>query len=139
MHIKTIERIGIRKMNSKPRNEQGFTLLEVVIAMGLLTFGLLAVASLQIGAIQGNSFAARTTEGVTWAQDKMEDLLALSYDDLDDTGSPEQQGVHPGDYTVAWTVVNGPVANTKRITVTVTWQDKGQTKQAQLTCIKPQV
>lgn len=135
MHIKTIERIGIRKMNSKPRNEQGFTLLEVVIAMGLLTFGLLAVASMQIGAIQGNSFAARTTEGVTWAQDKMEDLLALSYDDLDHNDSPEQQG----DYTVAWTVVNGPVANTKRITVTVTWQDKGQTKQAQLTCIKPQV
>jgi len=64
MHIKTIERIGIKKINSKPRNEQGFTLLEVVIAMGLLTFGLLAVASLQIGAIQGNSFAARTTEGV---------------------------------------------------------------------------
>ena len=136
MHIKTIERIGIKKMNSKPRNEQGFTLIEVVIAMGLLTFGLLAVASLQIGAIQGNSFAARTTEGVTWAQDKMEDLLALSYDDLDDNDSPEQQG----DYRVAWTVaVDDPVANTKRITVTVTWQDKRQTKQAQLTCIKPQV
>jgi len=136
MHIKTIERIGIRKMNSKPRNEQGFTLLEVIIAMGLLTFGLLAVASMQIGAIQGNSFAARTTEGVTWAQDKMEDLLALSYDDLDDNDSPEQQG----DYAVAWTVADDdPIANTKRITVTVTWQDKGRTKQAQLTCIKPQV
>lgn len=118
------------------RDDRGFTLLEVIVAIAILTFGLLAVASMQIGAIQGNSFAGRVTEGTTWAQDKLEELIALSYDDLNHDDSPEQQG----GYTVAWTVGNGPVANTKLITVSVTYREKGVARPPiQLTCIKPQL
>jgi Tfp pilus assembly protein PilV len=122
----------------KPDKEQGFTLLDALAAIALLTVGLLAVASLHIGAIQGNSFAGRVTEGTTWAQDKLEELMALPYDDVNDDNSPEQDG----GYTIAWTVLDdagGAPSNTKLITVTVTWQDKGVTRQTQLTCLKPQV
>ncbi len=130
-------RQGHRNEEAKGRakKEQGFTLLDVIAALALLTVGLLAVASMHVGAIQGNSFAGHVTEGVTWAQDKLEQLMALPYDDLNDDSSPEQQGL----YTIAWTVSNGPVANTKLITVTVTWQDKGFTRQARLISLKPQV
>ncbi len=118
------------------RDDRGFTLLEVVVAIAILTFGLLAVATMQIGAIQGNSFAGRVTEGTTWAQDKLEKLMALPYDDLNHDDSPAQQD----GYTIAWTVANGPVANTKLITVSVTYQEKGVARSPiQLTCIKPQL
>jgi prepilin-type N-terminal cleavage/methylation domain-containing protein len=61
--------------------EAGFTLLEVIMAIAILTFGLLAVASMQSSAIQGNYTARLQTEGTTWAQDRMEKLLALPYSD----------------------------------------------------------
>ncbi len=129
--------------NEKPTREQGFTLLDALAAVALMTIGLLAVASLHIGAMQGSSFASRVTDGTTRAQDKLEELMALPYDDVNHDNSPEQQtGSDNMVYTIAWTVLDdtgGAPSNTKLITVTVTWQDRGVTRQTQLTCLKPQV
>jgi len=121
------------KKGSKSR-EAGFTLLEVIAAIAILCFGLLAVASMQTGAIQGNYTARIQTEATTWAQDRMERLLAQSYTDLSTT-SPGQatQDI----YTIQWNVANGTVPNTLLVTVTVTWQDKGVTRTNTLTCVKP--
>jgi Tfp pilus assembly protein PilV len=124
--------------NKKARNEQGFSLIDVLGAVAVLTIGLLGIASMHVGAMQGNFLAGHVTEGTTWAQDKLEELLALPYDDINADTSPEQQG----DYTIAWTVVDdtgGAPANTKMITVTVTWQNKGAAQATQLTCLKPQL
>ena len=56
---------------------EGFTLLEVIVGISILTVGLLAVASMQASSIRGNSFAGGVTEGATWAADRMEKLVAL--------------------------------------------------------------
>lgn len=117
------------------RKERGFTLIEVLFAITILAFGLLAVASMQTGAIQGNFFASGKTEAVTWAQDRMESLLALPYAQVV-SGGPTVQG----NYNITWNVAdNSPIDKCKLITVTVTPQIKGVGKQVQLTCIKPQV
>jgi len=134
--------------NSKPKKEQGFTLIEVIIAIGLLTFGILAVASMHISAIQGNSFAAQVTQGTTWAQDKLEELMALPYTHADLTAGdhgPQVELSSAWHYTITWNVADDPpidgtpVDNTKLITVTVTCQDKGITRQTDLTCVKTQL
>jgi prepilin-type N-terminal cleavage/methylation domain-containing protein len=122
-----------QKMQPKPR-QSGFTILEVMIAISILAIGLLAVFSGQNMAIQGNNRASHLTEGMTLAQDRMEELLALPYHDLDATGSPVYP---PGGYKVEWTVTEYSADNYKLIGVQVT-QVTGQVlkKSLELRCIK---
>ncbi|MBI5559140.1 MAG: prepilin-type N-terminal cleavage/methylation domain-containing protein [Deltaproteobacteria bacterium] len=61
--------------------QAGFTLIEVLIAVAILTIGILAVNAMQIAAISGNSSAHHTTESTSWAADRVETLLTLNYDD----------------------------------------------------------
>ena len=67
-------------------DEQGFTLIEILIAITVFAIGILAVGKMQITAIQGNSRANYLTEAATIAQSKMEELISLDYNDslLDD-------------------------------------------------------
>ena len=117
------------------RKERGFTLIEVLLSIAILSFGLLAVAKMQGSAIQGNFFASGKTEAVTWAQDRMERLMALPYANVA-SGGPITQG----NYDISWVVNAGPVANTKSITVTVTPRIKGVgQKDVELICVKPQM
>ncbi len=117
-----------QKMQPKPR-QSGFTILEVMIAISILAIGLLAVFSGQNMAIRGNDRASHLTEGMTLAQDRMEELLASPYASVT-TGTGTQ-----GNYSIAWTVYDDdPINNTKRIVVTVTGQ--GLTSPLQLNCIK---
>ena len=72
--------IKFKQKQGERDSEAGFTLLEVIAAVSILTVGLLAVASMQTAAIQGNDKAYRVTEGATWAQNQLESLMGLSYD-----------------------------------------------------------
>ncbi len=128
-------------LTEKQSREAGFTLLEVIIAISILTVGLLAVASMQTAAIRGNDAAYRVTEGITFAQDRLEYLLALPYDDSDlsnGTGKTDPMTT-PADYTITYDVVNGPIANTKRITVIASRNDRGATKTRRLTSLKSEL
>ena len=119
--------------------ESGFTLLEVIIAISILTFGLLAVASMQLTAIRGNYNASNITEATTVAQDRLELFLSQPYNKLDEGTLP--QVIQGGD-TIDGTVTRLDAANANNgqiVTVTVAWQDKGAAKQTVLTCIKPNV
>ena len=111
--------------------QNGFTILEVMIAISILAVGLMAVFSGQSRSIMGNKDANRQTEAMTLAQDKMEELLALPYDDLDAVGSPVYP---PGGYEIKWTVTPYSADNYKLIGVQVTGE--GLRKQLELKCIK---
>ena len=142
----------IYQKTGQPVGEGGFTILEVIVAISILTFGLLAVASMQTTAIRGNYNASHITEGTTFAQDTLEELMGLPYthNDIFDpgTGTDGGDGVAtnhpdpnpPAGYTISWDVESdNPVTNSKLIRVTVQWQDKGAQKQTVLTCVKPRL
>lgn len=59
-------------MNSRARS--GFTLIEVLIAMVVLSIGLAGMIPVLIQATRGNSFGKATTQAVTFSQDKLEEL-----------------------------------------------------------------
>jgi len=69
------------------KEQNGFTLLEVIIAIVIFSIGLLAVASMQMSAIKGNHFSGTLTEATNWAADQMEQLLSKDFTDpeLQDT------------------------------------------------------
>jgi len=125
--------------------EKGFSLLEVIIAMAILSVGLLAVGYMQITAIDSNSTANRITEGTSLAQDKLEELIThrMTHSDLNEAGNPHTDLSHPG-YTIEWNVFDNPtgtdavqITDAKLIVITCRWLDRGRQKQTELRFIKP--
>jgi len=118
---------ALQEMQPKA-SQSGFTILEVMIAISILAIGLLAVFSGQNMAIRGNDRASHLTEGMTLAQDKLEELLASPYDSVT-AGTGTQ-----GNYSIAWTVTEYAGDNYKLIAVEVNGQ--GLKKSLELRCIK---
>lgn len=133
---------------------EGFTLIEILITIGILTFGLLAVATMQVSAIRGNDFSSNVTEATILAQDKLELLSTLPYAHSDlqdqdgdfdaglsDSGASADYSETPAApfsrYTVSWNVSeNNPVPDAKTIRVIVTWHDRGIDRQIFMDSIK---
>ncbi|MHB1398665.1 MAG: type IV pilus modification protein PilV [Trichloromonadaceae bacterium] len=57
-------------------NQQGFTLLELLIAISIFAIGLLSIAGMQITAIRTNSSANTLTAGSALAAGILEEVLA---------------------------------------------------------------
>ena len=83
-------------------NNQGFTLIEIMIAMVIFVVGMLSVAAMQTGATKGNNAANRSTRAFTWCSDRMEVLMSLPYDDPNpDDLDPGEHSEDNGDFTQA--------------------------------------
>ena len=108
------------------KNEKGFTLLEVLIAILILSVGLLGMASLTVAIIHGNKFSNDMTTATTLAQDKMEDIRRLGYSGTPATTTTETENYNSiTDYDaykrVTVTTVDSPAVGMKVITVTAYW------------------
>lgn len=127
-------------MNKSNYEHQGFSLLEVVLSLAIFSIGIVGLYSVQTRTIGQNYTASRITTAVNWGAEKVEDLLALSYQDLKDTNNNGTAGLGnstiatadgsetspDGVYTLLWNVaVNRPIYKTKTIRVIVTSQRSG--------------
>ncbi|MCX8117003.1 MAG: prepilin-type N-terminal cleavage/methylation domain-containing protein [Desulfobacterota bacterium] len=106
---------------------EGFSLIEVLVALVILAISLLALAGLMNITTKNNAFGGSMTEAATLAQDRMESLRVTPWDNIV-SGSDVVQ-IRGVDYNRSWRVVLGPNSpappfdNEKRITVTVNWND----------------
>ena len=109
-------------MDRTIRNEEGFSLIELLISLVILSVSLLALASLMAMTTQYNSFGAHATEAVTFGQDKLEELKAVPWavvgSDADQVQGPTQTT-----YNRNWAVVTA--GTLKTVTITVDWNDRG--------------
>lgn len=62
-------------------DDRGFTLVELLVAVCVMAIAFAGLATMQIACINGNSIANNVTTGMTLAQDKMEELKSLDYND----------------------------------------------------------
>jgi prepilin-type N-terminal cleavage/methylation domain-containing protein len=125
------------------KDQEGFTLIEVLISLAIFSFGMLAVANMQIVAIRVNSFADRLTEGTTLVQDKIEELLGLPFTDanLNDptpVGACQAYAEPPSSrgYTVGWCVDMNAAGTSKTVNVTASWNNVGQEKSFSLSFVR---
>jgi prepilin-type N-terminal cleavage/methylation domain-containing protein len=70
----------VSKKNSL-NHHSGFTLIEVLVGITILTIGLLGVAKMQISAIQGNSMSSCTSAALSLAEEKMERIMVTNFND----------------------------------------------------------
>ncbi len=74
--------MNITEYGTHPNDMAGFTLLEVLIAIAVLSIGILAVSSMQISATTGNAAAERTFERTYIAAAQMERIVSQPYDNI---------------------------------------------------------
>ena len=104
------------------KKNQGYTLVEVLIAMAIFAVGFLALASLQIRSISQNASSRMYTDATTMAVESMERLISLPYDhaELDQGNNPHSTQTTEG-YTIEWNIQdNVPMTATKTIVINVT-------------------
>ena len=100
----------------------GFTLIEIMITLVILSIGLLSLVGLQVSAIKGNTNSKRMTTAVSIAEKKIEQIKNSPYDNIQ---SESTQQVSEGgiNFTQQVTVTtNNPLQNTKKIDITVSWK-----------------
>jgi len=111
----------------KLHNNRGFTLIEILVAIAILSIGLLGVAGLVGGIRRGNTTSDKITTATTLAQEQLEDIKELGYRDTvtADTTTTEYYNSIT-DYSeykrVTFIDVDSPVANIKTVTTTVYWE-----------------
>ena len=112
-------------------DEKGFTLLEIFIAILLLTVGLLGTAALTTGVVRGNVSSRLLTSATAIAQSCLEENRRVGYASAGAVPSGGTNSCLTGNATVS---VNGvsytrslaidtSVSNVKTLTVTVTWSE----------------
>ena len=69
------------KTLNKFKDSRGFTLVELLVAVCVMAIAFAGLATMQIACINGNSIASNITTGMTLAQDKMEELKSLDFND----------------------------------------------------------
>ena len=141
---------GDRQQRTRsPRSQRGLTLVEMMIAMIILSIGLLGVAGLQVRAITEGSGGRHLSEASAIARNRVEELSRLAWDDteLDDSGGAFGASAIPDNpvtgldgiaYTVddriSWDDPAVADVHLKSIEVRVTWNDeKRQNRQVLLT------
>jgi len=120
-------------------NNKGFTLIEVLISLVVLAFGLLSVATMQVTSTRGNFFSHYLMQASYTAKDGVESLDNLPFD------SPLLQAGNHNDQTATisgivfnrlYTIIDYPTGY-KVINYTVTWND-GVNRNVALSTIRSQ-
>ena len=121
-----------RPKNQTPNSESGFSLLETAIALVVMMVGALACSSLFVFSLQNNVGGGERALAMAVAQQQLEELRSVTYEDTTLTAGTTTSTVRSGErnYTVQRTVANetNPDNSTrqlKRITITVTPQTAG--------------
>jgi type II secretory pathway pseudopilin PulG len=120
-------------MNSKTAQQNGFTILEGLIAVVIFAVGMIALATFQGGIMSESGEVKARNEAVVLAQDKSDELRAMmvrgDFDATIVTGTDTVAGNNAA-FTRAWTVSDSATPEYKLLEVGVAWTDPDGDAQA---------
>jgi type IV pilus assembly protein PilV len=104
------------------RDADGFTLIEILISTVIITVASLGVANLTVGIMHGNSFSQRLTTATTLAQDRLEQIKRIGYQNAGTVVGTENYGdiANYSGYKRV-TKVDPQPPNMRMVTVEVYW------------------
>lgn len=112
----------------------GFTLLEVLISIVILSVGLLGVAFMQVSGTRGNTVGREMSQASFLAQRQMESLIQQGYDSVGN-GTTTSSG-----FDISWNATEAVfLDDTKTVRLKVTWDKDGQTKEVRLMRTLPRI
>jgi type IV pilus assembly protein PilV len=122
-------------MSMAREHENGFTLLEVLIAIAILSIGLLGMASLTIGIINGNRSSNEVTTATTLAQEQMERIRRAGYKHMPTTNTSTTENYdeipgYPQYKRKTETEIDTPCPGMKTVTVTTCWKNHKQVERS---------
>ena len=111
--------------------QQGFTLLEIFIAILLLTVGLLGTAALTTGVVRGNNDSRLLTTATTIAQTCLEENRRVGYSNAGSVPAGGSNSCDTGSTSITSgglafprnLAIHASVSNIKTLTVQVTWSE----------------
>jgi type IV pilus modification protein PilV len=118
--------------------QKGFTLLEVLIALAILSIGLLAINAMTIMVIQSNYKSRNLTTAVNLAQNKLDDLKISAYASIiagSETNLNTEGVSGSGIFNRSVTVTTNATPSYKTVEVKISWIDPGSREIAMQTII----
>ena len=112
-------------------DQRGFTLIELFIAIVVLTVGLLGTAALTTGVVRGNLSAKNMTTATAIAQSCFEENRRVGYSSAGAVPAGGSNSCVSGNATVTVNglafsrtlAIDASVSNIKTLTVTVSWSE----------------
>jgi type IV pilus assembly protein PilV len=132
---------GSRRRPAIGRDNNGYLLLEILMAVAIFSLGFLAVGTLIISTTRNNTTGNVITQATMLASKKLESLkdttnIATLASGVDPSNPIDDQGKNGGIYTRSWTIEKLPADDTaRRIKVRVSWNRLGQNRAVELTTI----
>src|SRR5512143_1796011 len=96
-----------RSMRINPvKAQQGFSLIEVLIALAIFSIGILAVSSLQVSASMQSRNSSEITQASAIAFNQMEELMLRPFNHNDLSPALNPHLLASGKYRVQWNAID---------------------------------
>jgi len=121
------------------KKSAGFSLIEVMVSLVILSVGLIGTAKLQTAVLKSGTDSQARSEAVTIAQSKLEELKSYNtltaYNDIQSSAALISEAAGNGitleftvagtsaSYNVDWSIVENTTPNYLEVSVAVAWQD----------------
>ena len=124
---------------NKPNND-GFSLLEVIVALAIMAMGFVTVLQLFSGSIRSVSLSEQYLKGTTLAHSKLGELEVNNY------SVTEYEGIFPDEKNYRWQLQVSPHTSSlnskenniqlSEVTLNVLWEEAGKTRDIEINTLK---